>query len=104
MDMSALEEHRETLEHHEFMMGKARGRLAVTLDLLTDALVLVGQHTVYTQSNAKKKKLPNDIKMIIKGIEQSKELIFSAMEEIKAERDKARLEGASGNGSSNTTD
>ena len=31
-------------------MGLERGRLAVTLDLLTDALVLVGQHGVYCQS------------------------------------------------------
>src|SRR5216117_559422 len=48
--MSVYEERREELEKHEFMMGKSRGRLAVTLDVLTDALVLVGQHGVYCQS------------------------------------------------------
>ena len=42
--MSVFEERREELEKHEFMMGVPRGRLAVTLDVLTDALVLVGQH------------------------------------------------------------
>ena len=42
--MTVYEERRDELERHEFMMGKARGRLAVTLDVLTDALVLVGQH------------------------------------------------------------
>ena len=32
------------------MMGSARGRLAVALDLLTDSLALVGQHGVYCRS------------------------------------------------------
>ena len=44
---SALAEHRESLEKHEFMMGPERGRLAVSLDMLTDALILIGQHGVY---------------------------------------------------------
>ncbi len=35
--MSVYEERREELEKHEFMMGVARGRLAVTLDVLTGA-------------------------------------------------------------------
>ena len=48
--MSVYQERHEELEKHEFMMGLERGRLAVTLDLLTDALVLVGQHGVYCQS------------------------------------------------------
>ena len=49
--MTAFEEHRDELEHYETMMGPNRGRLAVTLDLLTNALVLVGQHGVYCHSN-----------------------------------------------------
>ena len=48
--MSIYQERRDELERHEFAMGVERGRLAVTLDLLTDALVLVGQHGVYCQS------------------------------------------------------
>ncbi len=45
--MSAFEEHREELEHYEQMFGRDRGRLAVSLDRLTNALVLVGQHAVF---------------------------------------------------------
>jgi hypothetical protein len=45
--MSVYEDRKQALEEHEFRMGLERGRLAVTLDLLTDALVLVGQHGVY---------------------------------------------------------
>ena len=48
--MSVFEKHRESLERHETMMGGARGRLAVALDLLTDSLALVGQHGVYCRS------------------------------------------------------
>ena len=48
--MSVFEKHRDTLEHHETMMGSSRGRLAVALDLLTDSLALVGQHGVYCRS------------------------------------------------------
>ena len=48
--MSVFDKHRDTLEHHETMMGSARGRLAVALDLLTDSLALVGQHGVYCRS------------------------------------------------------
>jgi hypothetical protein len=37
--MSAFEEHKEELEHFEQMFGRDRGRLAVSLDRLTNALV-----------------------------------------------------------------
>jgi len=48
--MSAFHEHKEELEHYEQMFGRERGRLAVSLDRLTNALVLVGQHGVYCTS------------------------------------------------------
>jgi len=40
--MSAFEELHDDLERYEQMFGRARGRLAVSLDRLTNALVLVG--------------------------------------------------------------
>ena len=49
--MSVFDEKRTELEQHEFMMGVERGRLAVALDLLTDSLILVGQHGVYCASS-----------------------------------------------------
>src|SRR5262249_23752097 len=48
--MTVFDKHRDALERHETMMGPARGRLAVALDLLTDSLALVGQHGVYCRS------------------------------------------------------
>jgi hypothetical protein len=82
--MSVYEDRKEELEQHEFMMGVPRGRLAVTLDLLTDALVLVGQHGVYCQSARQSGKPAMDIQMITRSISDAKELISSVLEELKA--------------------
>lgn len=84
--MSVMDEKRAALEHYEFMMGKARGRLAVALDSLTDALTMVGQHGVYCQSARQPGKPAMDIQLVMKGITDAKELIASVMEEIRQEK------------------
>jgi len=81
--VSVYQERREELEKHEFMMGLPRGRLAVTLDVLTDALVLVGQHGVYCQSSRQAGKPAMDIQLISKSITDAKELISGVMGELK---------------------
>lgn len=81
--MSVYQERREELEKHELMMGLPRGRLAVTLDVLTDALVLVGQHGVYCQSARQPGKPAMDIQLISKSISDAKELISGVMGELK---------------------
>ena len=82
-DVSVYEDRREELEKHEFMMGVPRGRLAVTLDVLTDALVLVGQHGVYCQSARQPGKPAMDIQLITKSISDAKDLISGVMTELK---------------------
>ena len=82
--MPAFQELREELERHEFMMGPVRGRLAVALDQLTDALVLVGQHGVYCQSARQPGKPSMDVQIITRGLDNAKELLLSAMEELKS--------------------
>jgi len=81
--MSVFDEHKEELEKHEFMMGKARGRLAVTMDLLTDALILVGQHGVYCTSNRNTSKPSMDLQTVLSSIGGAKELVSSVMEELR---------------------
>ena len=81
--MSVYDERRDELEKHQFMMGKARGQLAVTLDVLTDALVLVGQHGVYCHSARHPGKPAMDVQLITKAITDAKELISGVMTEIK---------------------
>lgn len=84
--MDVFQERAEELEKHEFMMGRNRGRLAVSLDVLTDALVLVGQHGVYCQSARQPGKPAMDIQIITKAISDAKELISTVMTDLKAQR------------------
>jgi hypothetical protein len=84
--VSVYDERREELEKHEFMMGVPRGRLAVTLDVLTDALVLVGQHGVYCRSARQPGMPAMDIQLISKSITDAKELIGGVMTELKSGR------------------
>ncbi|HKW97373.1 MAG TPA: hypothetical protein VJN43_06535 [Bryobacteraceae bacterium] len=81
--MSVYDDRRDELEKHAFMMGKPRGHLAVTLDVLTDALVLVGQHGVYCQSARQPGKPAMDVQLISKAITDAKELISGVMAELK---------------------
>src|SRR5277367_3602516 len=85
--MSAFSDHKDELEHYQTMMGPHRGALAVTLDLLTNALVLVGQHGVYCHTNRDADVPVMDIRIIQGEIGKAKELIQSVMENIRAERD-----------------
>ena len=81
--MSVYDDRREELEKHEFMLGLERGRLAVSLDMLTDALVLVGQHGVYCQSARQPGKPAMDIQMIATLLAGAKELVSSVMQALK---------------------
>jgi hypothetical protein len=85
--MSVFDDRREEIEKHEFQMGPVRGRLAVGLDCLTDALTLVGQHGVYCQSARQIGKPAMDIQIVLKSINEAKELVSSAMQELKRQRD-----------------
>ena len=87
--MSVYEDRRDALEEYEFRMGLERGRLAVTLDLLTDALVLVGQHGVYCQSARQAGMPAMDIQMISHSLTGAKELIASVMTEIQRKKSEA---------------
>jgi hypothetical protein len=80
MAPSAFDKHRDQLEIHETMMGRSRGRLAVALDLLTDALAMVGQHGVYCQSTRLPGKPTLDIAMVLEQIGEAKELVQTVME------------------------
>ena len=67
-------------------MGVERGRLAVSLDVLTDALALVGQHGVYCVSNRNPGKPALDLQAVMQGMNDAKELIGSVMEELKRQK------------------
>ena len=78
--MSVFDKHSDELEKHETMMGQSRGRLAVALDLLTDALAMVGQHGVYCQNARTPGKPTMDIALVVEQIGDAKELVQSVIE------------------------
>jgi hypothetical protein len=84
--MTIFDEKRTELEKYEFMMGTERGRLAVALDLLTDSLIMTGQHGVYCISNRNPSKPRLDLQAVLAGIEGAKALIQSVMAELEAKR------------------
>jgi hypothetical protein len=85
--MNAFEEHKDDLERFEQMYGRERGRLAVSLDRMTNALVLVGQHGVYCTSQRNPTLPAMDLRMITQELEHAKQLVQSVMEELKRTRD-----------------
>jgi hypothetical protein len=82
--MAVFDDMKDELEHYETRMGVPRGRLAVTMDLVTDAMALIGQHGVYCQNQRWPGKPVMDIQMIMKNLTDAKELIQSVMQELKA--------------------
>jgi len=86
--MNAFDEHKDELEHYEQMYGRERGRLAVSLDRMTNALVLVGQHGVYCTSQRNPAVPAMDLRIITQELEHAKQLVQSVMEELKRAREK----------------
>jgi len=85
--MSVFEEFKEELEHFEQMFGRERGRLAVSLDRLTNALVLVGQHGVYCTSQRNPAVPAMDIRIVAHELANAKELVQSVMEDLRQARE-----------------
>ena len=81
-----FDKHRDTLERHETMMGPARGRMAVALDLLTDSMALVGQHGVYCQSDRFPGKPRMDIALVLEQLDDAKQLLQSAIAELTTQK------------------
>ena len=78
-----LDHYREAKERYEFQMGPVRGGLATALDILTDALALVGQHGLYCRSQRQPQYPAMDVRLVMEQIEASKALIIDAMERLK---------------------
>ena len=86
--MSAFKEHKDELEKFEQMFGRERGRLAVSLDRLTNALVLVGQHGVYCTSQHNPTVPAMDLRIINQELVHAKELVQSVMEDMRQSKQK----------------
>ena len=78
-----MDRYQEQLEHYQFQMGPSCGRLAMALDVLTDALALVGQHGVYCRTSGRPDREAMDIRLVMEQLEDSKELIQETMKELR---------------------
>lgn len=88
--MNAFTEHKDELERCEQMYGRERGRLAVALDRMTNALVLAGQHGVYCTSQRNPTLPAMDLRLISQELDHAKQLVQSVMEELRRQRNTAR--------------
>lgn len=79
-----LDHYDDARERYEFQMGPVRGKLATALDILTDALTLVGQHGVYCRSQRQPQFPSMDVRLVVQQIEDSKGLVIEAMEALAA--------------------
>jgi hypothetical protein len=84
--MAAFDEHKAEIEHYEQMLGRYRGRLAVALDRVTEAMLLVGQHGIYCHSARDPQKPAMDIEIVTRELRKAKELVQDVMEGLRAER------------------
>ena len=100
--MSVYDDRQEELERYEFMMGVPRGRLAVTMDVLTDAMALVGQHGVYCQSQRWPGKPVMDIQIVMRQLEDAKELIRGVMAELEGKHNAEDRDRKEDHGSTQT--
>jgi hypothetical protein len=62
----------------------------VSLDRMTNALVLVGQHGVYCTSQRNPTLPAMDIRVIAQELTHAKELVQSVMQELKKAREEKR--------------
>ena len=84
--MSVFNERKDELEALETQNGRRTGPPRGDHGVLTDALVLVGQHGIYCQSARQPGKPKMDIQMILRGIEDAKDLVSSVMTELKKQK------------------
>jgi hypothetical protein len=87
LNVSVFDSKRRELQLHELQMGSSRGRLAVALDSLTDALIMVGQHGVYCQSNRQPGRPAMDLQIVMQSLNDAKELVSSVMDELRLARE-----------------
>lgn len=83
--MSVFDEHGNEIEHYQTLLGHDRGRLAMALDRVTAAAILVGQHAVYCHSSRDSEMPAMDIQQITRELEHAKEMIQSVMEHLREE-------------------
>ncbi len=84
--MSLPDDDVDRLGDYRFQMGHDAGNLALALDRLTDAMHLVGQHTVYcrVEKGPRAGKPPLDVAELMRLLQGAKELVQESLLRLRA--------------------
>ena len=83
--MSVFIDRHDLVEPLEFKWGRRRGRLAATMDILSDLAVVLGTHSAYCHSAGRPDRPAGDIQAAMGHIQHAKELIASLLDDAGAE-------------------
>jgi len=74
-------EEKEKLDDYQFMLGSDAGRLALALDQLTDAMAMIGQHTVHcrVEKGPRAGEPPLDVAQLLETLQNAKLLVQETM-------------------------
>ena len=78
-------EENDKLDDYQFMLGADAGRLALALDQLTDAMAMIGQHTVHcrVEKGPRAGEPPLDVAELLETLQNAKLLIQETMLRLK---------------------
>jgi hypothetical protein len=83
--MSLSPEQNNKLDDYQFMLGADAGRLALAMDQLTDAMAMVGQHTVHcrVEKGPRAGEATLDVMELINTLQEAKSLVQETMLRLK---------------------
>jgi len=78
-------EEKAKLDDLRFMMGQSAGNLEMVLEQLTDAMALIGQHTVYcrVEKGPRTGEPPLDVVELLQIMQKAKALVQETMLELR---------------------
>jgi hypothetical protein len=81
-------EEKDKLDDYQFMLGPDAGRLALALDQLTDAMAMVGQHTVHcrVEKGPRAGEPPLDVAQLLQTLQDAKLLVQETMLKLKTSK------------------
>ena len=83
--MSVFVDRHDLVEQLEFKGGRQRGRLAATMDILSDLAVVLGTHSAYCRAAGRPDRPPQDMQAAFEHVQHAKELVASLLEDALAE-------------------
>jgi hypothetical protein len=77
--MSVFQKRADLLDDLEFKLGRERGRLAASMDILTDLAALLGTHVAYCRAEKTATRPMGDMLQAMEHVGHVKELISSIL-------------------------